>query len=219
MFSAVPEMVEELSAGSGDGSRVGGSSGVEDEVVSGTGGPRTCAVHRQRRVASGGAIRIEGDHRIHGPIQRDRSRRRSRTRERGRRHDRREVLTGVDVDVCQRRVQTSTGAAKCHATDAASRQGRSRQAGDGAAEPCIFSVVEIGDDGRADAGHRHAGGERRIAKLRVDRSVVQRAVADGGPRSHQIVTGIERVGQAQGVAPGQSAEDSARVYRRGAVSS
>ena len=89
--------------------------------------------------------------------QMDRARRRSR--ERGCRHERREVLTRVDVDVCQRRVQTITGHAKCHGVSAASRQGRSRQAGDVAVEPCR-ATADIGDDGRVDAVHRHAGGER-----------------------------------------------------------
>ena len=49
---------EGLSAGNDDGSGVGGG-GVEAKVVT-SGASRACAVDRQRRVAGGGANRIEG---------------------------------------------------------------------------------------------------------------------------------------------------------------
>src|SRR5262249_36149240 len=64
----------------------------------------------------------------------------------------------------------------------------------------------IVDNGRAHAVHRHTGGQRRI-DYAVDRSELQRGVADGGIRGLQIVTRIERVGYAQqGGGRGQSDE-------------
>ena len=110
------------------------------------------------------------------------------------------VMARVDVDRRQRRVKTRTHGTKVHeaARSAERRHGRSRQAGDAAAEPghregallVMLAVLTPFIVTPAASG--------RIAPASdVDRSVVQRAVAGGRPGSLQIVTGIERVGQAQ----------------------